>query len=685
MKRLNKKKKTINYDIVTNKRLFILIVFVFIMFTIISIKLYDVMVINNEKYSNILSDLNYTKVLGSSAPRGRILDRNYRVIVDNKAINSIVYKKDKNTSINEMIELAYKVSPYLDLSYNKLTDRAKREFYFYKYPNECNKLVTDKEITKVAERKMTSRDLEELKIKRISIDVINEFSEEDKKAAYLFYLMNTGYNYSEKIIKAEANDKEFAYISENNEYLSGFNTRVDWERVYPYGDTLKSILGTVSTSTQGIPKELKDEYLDKGYALNDRVGLSYIEKQYEDYLKGEKAVYEVVNSHELKLVKEGKRGNDIVLSIDIKLQQAIEKIIIEHIYNTKTEPNTEYYDHSSVVIQDPKTGEVLAMASKKLVNGKIVDNITSILTSPITPGSVVKGASMLVAYNTGAIQIGERLLDECVKVAGANEKCSSVSTLGVIDDITALAKSSNVYQFKAAIRVNGQEYFRGMRMALNQNAFDTYRKMYRSFGLGVSTGIDLPVESLGYTSSKDKNAGNLLDYVMGQYETYTPLQLSQYVSTIANGGKRMQVHLLKEVRESSETSDLGDVILKYEPNVLNKIETSTQFMNRMKEGFYAVMHSDGGYGRGYIGEYLASAGKTGTSQSFIDTDGNGVIDTETITSSFIGYLPYYDPKMSIVVTSPNSSHLNSNYDYASLVTYHLTRAVTDKYYEMYGI
>ena len=132
MKRLNKKKKTINYDIVTNKRLFILIVFVFIMFTIISIKLYDVMVINNEKYSNILSDLNYTKVLGSSAPRGRILDRNYRVIVDNKAINSIVYKKDKNTSINEMIELAYKVSPYLDLSYNKLTDSAKREFYFYK-------------------------------------------------------------------------------------------------------------------------------------------------------------------------------------------------------------------------------------------------------------------------------------------------------------------------------------------------------------------------------------------------------------------------------------------------------------------------------------------------------------------------------------------------------------------------
>ena len=684
MKRLNKRRKTINYDLIINKRLLVLVFIVSSLFFVVGIKLYSVMVIDNNKYSEVLGDLTYTKVLGSSSPRGRILDRYNRVIVDNKAINSIVYKKSKGTTIEEMINLAYYVSPYLDLSYSKLTSRAKREFYFYKYPKKCDKLVTDKEKEKVAQRKMTSRDLEELKISRITDELLSEFNESDLKAAYLFYLMNKGYAYSEKVIKAEASDKEFAFISENNEYLGGFNTKVDWERVYPYGDTLKSILGTVSTSTQGIPAEYKDEYLEKGYALNDRVGLSYIEKQYEDYLKGEKAVYEVVNSHELKFISEGKRGNDIVLSIDIELQRAIENIIINQLYAAKSEPNTEYYDHSSVVIQDPNTGEVLAMASKRLVNGRIVDNITSVLTSPVTPGSVVKGASMLVAYNTGAIKIGERLLDECVKVAGANEKCSSVLNLGVIDDITALAKSSNVYQFKAAIRVNGQEYFRGMKLNFNQSAFDTYRAMYRSFGLGASTGIDLPVESLGYTA-KDKNAGNLLDYVMGQYETYTPIQLSQYVSTIANGGERLEMQLLREVRKSSETSELGEVIYKHEKNVLNKIATSNEYMNRMKEGFYAVMHSPGGYGRGYIDDKLNSAGKTGTSQSFIDTDGNGVIDTETITSSFIGYAPAYDPKMSIVVTSPNSSHPNSNYNYASLVTMRITKEVTNKYYEMYGI
>ena len=684
MKKLNKRRKVINYDLVTNKRLFVLMFVVFCLFLIVGLKLYNVMVVDYNKYSDVLGDLTYTKVLGTSAPRGRIYDRNYNVIVDNKAINSIVYKKEKNTTTFDMIELAYKVSPYLDLNYNKLTDRAKREFYFFMYPDKCDELVTNKEVEKVNQRKMTSRDLEELKIKRITDEELDKFSEDDLKAAYLFYLMNTGYAYSEKVIKAEANDKEFAYISENNAELGGFNTKVDWERVYPYGDTLKSILGTVSTSTQGIPAEYKDEYLEKGYALNDRVGLSYLEKQYEDYLVGEKAIYEMVNSHELKLISEGKRGNDIVLSIDINLQQEVERIIVDQLWAAKSEPNTEFYDHSSVVIQDPKTGEVLAMASKRLVNGRIVDNVTSILTSPITPGSVVKGASMLVAYNTGAVKIGERMLDECVKVAGANEKCSSVLTLGVIDDITALAKSSNVYQFKAAIRVNGQEYFRGMRLNFNQSAFDTYRAMYRSFGLGVSTGIDLPVESLGYTS-KDKNAGNLLDYVMGQYETYTPIQLSQYISTIANGGERLEMQLLREVRESSETSELGEVIYRHEKNILNKISTSNEYMNRMKEGFYAVMHSYGGYGRGYIDDKLNSAGKTGTSQSFIDTDGNGVIDTETITSSFIGYAPADNPKMSIVVTSPNSSHPNSNSNFASLVTMRITKEVTNKYYDMYGI
>ena len=643
-----------------------------------------VMLIDKDKYNDKLLALTNKSITLNSSPRGRIYDRNYNVIVDNKAINTIVYKKEKGTTNKEMIELAYTVSPHLNLDVSRLTLRAKKEFYLAKYPDKCKKKIKSSEYEKVKQRKLSNKDIEELKIERISLDELNVFKDEDLKTAYLYYLMNNGYTYEEKVIRNGATDEEFAYISENNDKLKGFNTRVDWERVYPYGDTLRTILGTVSSSSQGIPSEDKNYYLKLGYSLNDRVGLSYLEKQYESYLKGEKNVYEAVNSHELRLVKEGMRGNDVVLSIDINLQKEIDNLIDEAIVRAKSEANTEYYDHSSVIVTDPNTGEILAIASRKIVGDKIIDNVNSILISPITPGSVVKGASMLVGYETGVIKFGEKMLDECVKIAGAPEKCSSVNDLGVIDDLTAMAKSSNVYQFKTAIRVNGQEYYRGMKLNFNQKSFDTYRNMYHAFGLGVKTEIDLPIESAGYTSV-DKASGNLLDFVMGQYETYTPIQLAQYVSTIANGGNRMQPHLLKEVRKATDKDTLGDVMYTFEPKVLNKIEVKSENLKRVQEGFYAVMHMSGGYGRGYINDRMDAAGKTGTSQSFIDTNNDGIIDTETITSSFIGYAPYNNPKVAFMVTSPNSSHANSSNNFASLVNYRLTRAITDKYYDMYGI
>lgn len=681
---MNKRKKKINYEKIINKRIFVILIALISLFSVVFIKLFMVMLIDKDKYNDKLLALTNKSITLNSSPRGRIYDRNYNVIVDNKAINTIVYKKEKGTTNKEMIELAYTVSPHLNLDVSRLTLRAKKEFYLAKYPDKCKKKIKSSEYEKVKQRKLSNKDIEELKIERISLDELNVFKDEDLKTAYLYYLMNNGYTYEEKVIKNGVTDEEFAYISENNDKLKGFNTRVDWERVYPYGDTLRTILGTVSSSSQGIPSEDKNYYLKLGYSLNDRVGLSYLEKQYESYLKGEKNVYEAVNSHELRLVKEGMRGNDIVLSIDINLQKEIDNLIDEAIIKAKSEANTEYYDHSSVIVTDPNTGEILAIASRKIVGDKIIDNVNSILISPITPGSVVKGASMLVGYETGAIKFGEKMLDECVKIAGAPEKCSSVNDLGVIDDLTAMAKSSNVYQFKTAIRVNGQEYYRGMKLNFNQKSFDTYRNMYHAFGLGVKTEIDLPIESAGYTSV-DKASGNLLDFVMGQYETYTPIQLAQYVSTIANGGNRMQPHLLKEVRNATDKDTLGDVMYTFEPKVLNKIEVKSENLKRVQEGFYAVMHMSGGYGRGYINDRMDAAGKTGTSQSFIDTNNDGIIDTETITSSFIGYAPYNNPKVAFMVTSPNSSHANSSNNFASLVNYRLTRAITDKYYDMYGI
>ncbi len=688
-KRIHKKRKNkLETEKIEKRRFFLFMIFIVGLFSLLTLKLCDVMLVHKKDYQKSLTELTYTKVEGPSSPRGRIYDRNGVVIVDNKAIKTIYYKKDKKTTTQEEIELAYLVSPHLKLDVSKLQERNKREFYLVKYPKKVKKLITKKEWDQYHARELSNKDIEEMQMERISKEELDAFTNEDNGAAYLYYLMNKGYTYDEKVIRTgDVSEEEYAYVAENNQTLGGFNVKLDWERVYPYGDTFRTFLGNISTTSSGIPLEEKDYYLSLGYSLNDRVGISYIEKQYEEYLHGTKDIYQVVNRHELKLLEEGSRGNDIVLTIDIKLQQEVERILAEEVIKTKSEANTNFYDHSFVVIQDPNTGEVLAMAGKQAIlqngNYEIRDYSPALLTSPMTPGSVVKGASMLVGYNEGAVKMGEYMQDECVKIAGAPEKCSS-QTLGRIDDITALAKSSNVYQFKIAMRIAGREYFRGMRMPFNQEAFDKYRAMYHSFGLGVKTEIDLPVESLGYTS-KDTQAGNLLDFVMGQYETYTPIQLSQYITTIANGGSRLQPHLLKEVRASTEDATLGEVIVKSERKVLNTISTKEEYLNRVKEGFHAVVMRGDGYGRGYMEDQFDGSGKTGTSQSFVDTDGDDKIDTDTISTAFIGYAPSVNPKMTITVTSPNSSYPNGGNDYASLVTMRITKAVTSKFFEFYPL
>ncbi len=683
-KNINRKERKYTVNGLTYKKRFLFLGGILVvLFLVIALRLYQVMLREQAHYEEELATLATQTVEGSSSPRGRILDRNGKVIVDNKAVKTIYYNKDNDRGTKEEIELAYKVSAHLSLDYDKLTDRNKREFFVAKNSSNMNDRITEEEWAKYEQRKLDSDDIYELKIERVTEEELNAFTEEDNKASYLYYLMNKGYSYDDKIIKDEdVTDEEYAYIAENNEDLPGFNTKLGWERVYNYGDTFRTILGNIGT----VPSEEKDEYLAKGYALNDIVGTSYIEEEYEEYLRGTKAIYKTVNSHELELVSEGKRGNDIVLTIDIDLQQHLEAILNEEILATKSQANTEYYDRSYAVIQDPNTGEILAMAGRQAVsdgNGgyKTVDCTTGIMTDPMTSGSVVKGASMLVGYNTGAITPGEYQVDECIKIAGTPKKCSW-KTLGRINDIDALALSSNVYQFKTAMKVAGATYQYNKPLIINESAFDTYRNTFKEFGLGVKTEIDLPVESLGYTSN-NRAPGLLLDFVMGQFDTYTPIQLSQYISTFANGGSRLQPHLLKEVHAATDDESLGDVIYSFEPNVLNTVNTKPEYLNRVKEGFYAVTHKSYGLGREYIDVSHDPSGKTGTSQSAKDTDGDGVNDTDTVSTAFVGYAPSSSPKMSITVTSPNSTWENPRNSYSTLVTRRISRRASDAYFTLY--
>jgi len=681
---INKKHKCNDkhLDEIMNRRFGLIIVLLISIYLVIGCRLFNLQILKNSEYNDKLAMATEKTIESTSAPRGRIYDRNHKLLVDNEGIKTIYYKKQNGITTKEEIELAYEVSNNIDIDYSKIDDNKLKDFYYKSHYKECRKKITDEEWDLYNKRKLNDKDIDKLIYERLD-DEISEYTDSDKKAAYIYYLMNKGYSYAEKVIKnSDVTDAEYAYISENIDNLKGFNTKLDWERVYLYGDTFKSILGNVSSNTQGIPSELSEEYLKRGYTLDDRVGISYLEYQYEDYLRGTKAKYRLLSDNSYELVSEGKRGNDIVLTIDIELQKYLEEVLSNEVLNAKGEPGTQYYNRSFAIVSDPNTGEILAMAGKQAVlkDGyyQIVDYTPGIVTLPVTPGSVVKGASMMVGYKYGAIDIGTVLNDECIKIKDTPLKCSW-QTMGPIDDVYALQNSSNVYQYKIAIKVGNGSYEYNQGLVLDESAFDKYREMYAEFGLGEKTGIDLPVESLGFMG-KSRLPGHLLDFSIGQYDTYTPIQLSQYINTIANNGVRLKPYLLKEVYKPSDSGDtFGSLIYKANVTELGKLSVEKKYIDRVREGFSAVVTR--GLGYGYMGNYTNSAGKTGTSQSFIDTDGDGKVDTETITSSFVGYSPIDNPKMSIVVVSPDISVPDST-TYG--VTRNISAQVVNKYFELNG-
>ncbi|MBR1377290.1 MAG: penicillin-binding protein 2 [Bacilli bacterium] len=670
------KKKKYKYSLkrIIGTRLTILKILILLCMTILVCNLFYVQIINNKLYKEKLNTLTSNIIYGDDAPRGRIYDTLGRIIVDNKVVNVIEYRKNGMTT-KEEIKLAYKLADILDVDYSNLTKGILKEFWIINNKDKANDLITEEEYKLYDERKLNSEDIKALKLERVKDEYISTFNERDKESSYIYYLMNKGYYSDTKVIKRGASDLEYVSVAESN--LEGVKTSISWDRYYPYGKTFRTILGNVSQN--GIPSELKDHYLELGLELNDRVGTSYLEYQYDSELRGTKNKYQVEQDGSLTLVEEGKRGNDIVLTIDIELQKEIENILENQIRYSIANENMIYYNRSYAIITEPSTGSILAMAGVQVINDNTYDYSAGIVTSPVTVGSAIKAASHIVGYNTGALHIGEVRSDNCIKIASTPIKCSWTK-LGTLNDIGALKYSSNVYQFHTAINVGKGSYRYNMPLTIDESAFDIYRNTFAMFGLGVSTGIDLPVESLGYKGTS-KLPGHLLDFAIGQYDTYTPLMLSQYIDTIANNGVRVAKHLLKEVYYGTN-EPLTQLKYSYEVKELNRVETEDIYMQRVKEGLREVM-STSGTGYGYVNYIYNPAGKTGTSESFIDTDGDGIIDTETLSNTYVAYVPYDNPKVTFTIVSPDIGYYRSGRTIRSYVNRRISYEVSKKYFEIY--
>ena len=611
-----------------------------------------------------LEDKTINYVYGESAPRGRILDRNGKVLVDNTGIKTLFYTKLKGVTVEKELEIAQKLAQIMEIPIN---DKVLKKYWLLTH-NNGDDLIKEEEYELFKMRKLTTKDLENLKLERIEEEEINNLSEEEKEIATIYELMNKGYSYAKKILKKNISDSEYSNLVDSN--IEGISTELTWERVYNYGDTLKDVFGSIGS----IPEEEKEDYLKKGYNLNDIVGLSYLEKEYEDYLKGEKELYRVNNDNTLSVIKKGKNGNDLVLSIDIEAQLKLESILRENIILAKKRKNTDYFSESYSIVGDPNTGEIIALSGQKLVSledetFKSVN--TNLINSSFTVGSVVKMATISTGYKYGVIDIGTSVQDGCIKLAHVPIKCS-YKNLGKVNDLTAISKSSNYYQFKIAIGLTNQNYKYNMTLNTSIDDFNKLRDMYKEYGLGNMTGIDLPNEKTGIKGSLT-SSDLLLNLSIGQYDTYTPIELFQYVNTIASMGIRRKPQLMKEIKAKEEVLKQNDYA------ILNNVSLDNSYLERLKEAMHLATTS--GTARSYIKSEYNPAGKTGTSETFIDTNNDGVMDTKTTSIAFVGFAPYDNPKYSVVVLAPNI-YVSKEYNYSKVyITRYISQSIMNFLFE----
>lgn len=684
---MNKKKKKKTH---VPFRLNILFFLVFVLFSALILRLGVVQIVYGDDYRREIERTEEVTV-NNSVPRGKMYDRNLKLMVDNQPLDAITYTRKQGTKQTEMVETAEKLAKLIEKETDKVTERDKKDFWILKNPKLAEKKITDKERKKVEEGEMEESDLYKLQLDRITEEE-TKLSEKDLEVLAIYREFASGYALTPQIVKnKEVTKEEFAKVSENLDSLPGVDISTDWDRFYTYNKTLKSVLGKVSSSEEGLPSESLDYYLARDYSRNDRVGKSYIEAQYEDILQGQKAKVRNVtdksgNVVDSEVISEGSRGKDLILTIDMDLQLATEEIIEKQLIAKKKMGNTKFLDRAFVVMMDPDTGEVLTMAGKKYEKdpktGKssIEDFALGNITTSYTMGSAVKGATVLTGYQQGAIQPGTYFYDTKLRIKGTPPK-GSYSDFGNINDLTALKVSSNVYMFRTAINIAGAHYVPNEPLNISSGAFSTMRNSFAQFGLGVRTGIDLPNEMSGFKGS-EVSPGKLLDLAIGQYDTYTPMQLVQYVSAIANGGNRMKPHMVKEIRDPVDNNEeLGPVAEDVSPTVLNRLDMKEEWVERVQNGFEKVAMEQGGTAYTYFGKksYTVAA-KTGTAEAFYD--GPNRMDyskpQETMNITLVGYAPAKNPEVAFAVVVPWAYQGHSGHSMSK----EIGEEIMDTYFEL---
>ena len=649
-------------------RLNLLFAIVILLFLTIIGRLLYMQVLHKDFYENKLASASQTRVTMGSA-RGEIYDATGKPLVQNTVKQVVSFTRSNKMTAADLKDISKKLLTYVTVTSPELTDRQMADYYLADaeaYKKTVEALPKDKRYDSDGNQ-LSESELYNNAANSIAANQM-DYSEDEKKAIYLFSQLNSVGNFATGNIQTDPlSDTQVAVIASASKELPGISISTSWDRKV-LETSLSSIVGTVSSEKSGLPAEEVDAYLKKGYSLNDRVGTSYLEKQYEEVLQGKRTVKEIhLDKHgdmeSVENIEEGSKGKNIKLTIDLAFQDSVDSLLKSYFNSELANGGAKYSEGVYAVALNPKTGAVLAMSGIKhnLETGDLTPDSLGTVTNVFVPGSVVKAATISSGWENGVLSGNQTLTDQPIVFQGSapiNSWYTPYYGSFPVTAVEALEYSSNAYMVQTALGMMGQTYHPDMTVKTDrlESAMGKLRATFGEYGLGVSTEIDLPDESTGFIPQKFDLA-NYLTNAFGQFDNYTPMQLAQYVATIANNGVRLAPHIVEGIYDNNDKGGLGELIQAIDTKEINKVNISESDMAILHQGFYQVSHGTSPLttGRAFSdGATVSISGKTGTAESYVAGG------QEANNTNAVAYAPTENPQIAVAVVFPHNTNLTKN-------------------------
>ena len=658
-----------------NLRFNILTVLIYIVGIVLIVRLFSLQIVHGAEYRE-QSNTRLTRESSLEAARGSIVDRTGVELVTSKIEYSLeMYKtkvedKDLNQAILNMIQTLEKYG----CSYDDILPIKIEPFEFrisgeslssWKKDNNFDENITAEQ----AFYKLKNR-----------YEIQFENVQEARKVMLIRYKITVnGYSSTKSVVISENIPQEaVAEFSESSDKYAGINIVVKPIREYTSGSLASHILGYASQITSEEYESRKDTY-----GMNDIIGKTGVEYVFEEYLKGKNGTKQIDMAVDGTTTaeytaKEAVAGADIVLTIDANLQKITENALEANINKIASGGFGQRFDTKAgaCVVMDVKTGEVLAMASypnynpADFVGGISTENwnnytnnqakplVDKAIQNSYSPGSTFKMITAIAGLESGAINLNTRINDTGVyrKYRDYQPKCWYYSDYGRgngwLNVSQAIERSCNYFFYETADRMG----------------IDTLVKYARYFGLGNKTGIELPSETSGVVSSKESKQklhpnestwgpGDTLQSAIGQLDNeFSPLQMAKYISMLANGGHQIDVSIVKTIRKSDGTEASKQEINSFVNQKLGINEEQQENLNIKQENLDAVLAgmesvTQDSSGTAYVrfkDFNISVGGKTGSAEA----------PNNQVHAWFVGFAPFDNPEIAIVVMVENGGHGN---------------------------